>query len=654
MCGIHGIYSLASGLALDPSDLGRMGDVTRHRGPDDEGRYAGEGVLLGMRRLSIIDLQGGQQPIANEDESVWLVCNGEIYNFRALRSSLESQGHRFRTGSDAEVLVHLYEEYGDDFVTRLEGMFGFALWDVRRRRLLIGRDRLGIKPLYYFNDGKRLLFASEAKAILAVPGVHAQLNGEALREYLTLGYVPGELSLFAGMSRLPPASMMICDAEGIRHQTWWQLPHACDESRSEAQWIEAVQAEIESSVKSQMVSDVPLGAFLSGGIDSSAVVAFMARHSSHPVKTYAIGFDTSSGSGSFYNELPWARQVSELFGTEHHEIVVEPDVVGLLPKLLWHMDEPMADAAFITTYLVSEFARKDVTVILSGVGGDELFGGYRRYLGEYYGALYNRLPRWLRHGLIAPIARHMPADRHSTLLNYSRLARGFILANELPFEDRYRSYVEVYSDTLADATLLNTPRRSGDDALRQAFDRHPHGDGLHRLFAVDAATQLPDDLLMLTDKTSMATSLECRVPLLSESLVELAASMPSQYKIKGRELKSILKKALAGLLPEEILYRKKRGFGAPMGAWLKGELAPLMKQVLSPDALRKRGLFNPQSVAQTIAVHESNAEDHTDHLQSLMNLEIWARLYLDGRSVDDVGAELAEYAGQTTRHQTSH
>ncbi len=650
MCGIHGIYSLTSGLALDPADLGRMGAVTEHRGPNDEGRYSGEGVLLGMRRLSIIDLEGGQQPIANEDESVWLVCNGEIYNFRALRSALESQGHRFRTGSDAEVLVHLYEEYGDDFVTRLEGMFGFALWDTKRRRLLIGRDRLGIKPLYYLNDGKRLLFASEAKAILAVPGVQAELDDEALREYLTLGYVPGPLSLFAGMAKLPPASLMICDSEGVRQKTYWTLPHECDNNRSEAQWIEAVLSEVESSVKSQMVSDVPLGAFLSGGIDSSAVVAFMARHSTQPVKTYSIGFDTSSGGGSFYNELPWARQVSELFGTEHHEILVEPDVVSLLPKLLWHMDEPMADAAFITTYLVSEFARKDVTVILSGVGGDELFGGYRRYLGEHYGATYNRLPRWLRHGLIAPIARRMPADRHSTLLNYSRLARGFILANELPFEDRYRSYVEVFSDQLADETLTQREGGGGSrfDALKQAFKQHDQGDNLHRLFAVDAATQLPDDLLMLTDKTSMATSLECRVPLLSESLVELAASMPSEYKIKGRELKYILKKSLAGLLPPEILYRKKRGFGAPMGAWLKGELAPLMKNVLSPKSLRSRGLFNPESVAQTIALHESNTEDHTDHLQSLMNLEIWARMYLDGRSVEDVGAELAEYSTPNT------
>lgn len=637
MCGIHGILD-RRGEPLPDTDLHRlMGDATVHRGPDDEGSYRNREVLIGMRRLSIIDVAGGHQPIANEDGTLQMVCNGEIYNFRELRARLLELGHKFRTSSDSEVIVHLYEEYGDEFVKHLDGMYGFALWDSRRRRLLLGRDRLGIKPLYYHLDDARVIFASEIKAILSVPGVSPELDPAALTEYLSLGYVPAPLSMFRGIRKLPPASLMVCESGRCDIRRYWQLPDSVDDDTSEGEWIERVRHAMEAAVESQMVSDVPLGAFLSGGIDSSSIVAWMSRKSDQPVKTYSIGFQGSTGS-AYYNELPFARQVAEQFGTDHHEILVQPDVATLLPKLIWHMDEPIADAAFITTYLVSEFARKSVTVILSGVGGDELFGGYRRYLGEHYRSYYNKVPGWVRANVLTPLARRMPSDRHSPLLNLSRYARSFILANEQSFEERYRSYIEVFDG--ADLSGLLVAPKLPDHS---AFDRATagaSGDALRRLMSIDLETQLPDDLLLLTDKMSMATSLECRVPLLDQRLVELSAQMPSQLKIRGRELKYVLKEALAGILPDEILYRKKRGFGAPMGAWLKHELAPMLRTILSQETIERRGIFRWEQVAETISAHEANRADRTDHLMGLLNLELWCRIYLDGQSPADVAEQI--------------
>src|SRR5512143_114680 len=387
-----------------------MAERTIHRGPDDEGRFVRGPLAMGMRRLSIIDVGGGHQPLANEDGSIWLVANGEIYNYRELRSELAAQGHTFRTGSDCETLLHLYETHGDDFLDRVNGMFAFALWDGPRSRLLLGRDRLGIKPLYVCSEaGGRLMFASEAKAILAAPGVRTELDTGALRAYLALGYVPAPQSMFRGIAKLPPATLLVAEGGSVSERRYWRVPAEVDVALSEAQWVDAVRARLEESVRMQMVSDVPIGAFLSGGIDSSAVVAFMSRHSSQPVKTYSIGFQGSTGA-QLYNELPYARQVAEQFKTDHHEIVVQPDVATLLPQLIWHMDEPIADAAFITTFLVSKFARQDVTVILSGVGGDELIGGYTRYLDQHYRRLYRRIPGAIRSGLVAPLAKMMPSD----------------------------------------------------------------------------------------------------------------------------------------------------------------------------------------------------------------------------------------------------
>ncbi len=636
MCGIYGILQMDGSPA--PADaLRAMGELTIHRGPDDEGVHVDGPLAFGMRRLSIIDVAGGHQPLTNEDGTLWLVANGEIYNYRELRSTLLTRGHRFRTGSDCETILHLYEEHSDDFVRHLNGMFAFALWDARRRRLLVGRDPLGIKPLYLSEASGRLIFASEAKAILAAPGVRAALDPGALQSYLALGYVPAAQSIFRGIHKLPPATLLIAEHGRVEQHRYWRIPAEIDHTVSEDEWIARVRARLEESVRMQMVSDVPIGAFLSGGIDSSAVVAFMSAHSDRPVKTYAIGF-AGGEAESYYNELPYARRVADLFGTDHHEILVRPDVVSLLPHLLWHMDEPIADTAFITTYLVSQFARRDVTVILSGVGGDELFGGYRRYLGSHYQNQLERLPGWVRRAATA-LGEKLPADRHSPVLNAMRLARGFLATADLPFEERYRSYVQVFSGD-AIAELLQRPAVAGEDLLDAAFRKATSIDEMNRMLAVDAQTQLSDDLLLLTDKMSMAVSLECRVPLLEQELVELAARMPEGIKVRGGRLKHVMKAALDGLLPDDILDRKKRGFGAPMGAWLKGELAPLLRELLSEDSVAARGLFRYPAIARVIAAHEANRMDGTDRLLALLNLEIWARIYLDRRSAVDVAEEL--------------
>jgi len=641
MCGIYGILALDGARRHELSVLARMGDSIVHRGPDDSGAFEDGDLLMGMRRLSIIDVTGGHQPIANEDGSVVVVCNGEIYNFRELRRDLEAAGHRFATRSDSEVAVHAYEEYGDGFLNRLDGMFGLALWDRRRRRLLVARDAIGIKPIYYRLDQREFMFASEAKALLAVPGVSARLDAAALAQYLSVGYVCAPNSLFEGMRKLPPGTALIAEDGKVREHRYYRLPAEVDGVRGEAQWVEAVRAELERAVKDQMVSDVPIGAFLSGGVDSSAVVAFMSRHSSQPVKTYAIGFQGTTGA-QLYNELPYARQVAQQFGTDHHEIVVQPDVAMLLPDLIWHMDEPIADAAFITTYLVSKFARQDVTVILSGVGGDELFGGYKRYLDEHYRSMYRRIPSAIRSGLIAPLAGLLPSDRHSRMLNQMRLAKAFLQADKLPFEERYRAYMQVF-DSDDRAALVRGPAAAGfDDCIARAFADAQTSDPLRQLMDVDFATQLPDDLLMLTDKMSMAVSLECRVPLLDQRLVELAARMPGHLKLRGGELKHVMKRALGDVLPDSILHREKRGFGAPMGAWLRAELAPMLRDVLSRESVMRRGLLDPDAVERTIREHEQQRADRTDHLLALINLEIWCRLYLDGQSTAGVADHLKQ------------
>ena len=637
MCGIHGLINL-DGAPASAESLSAMGHVTFHRGPDDEGVHVDGACAIGMRRLSIIDVAGGHQPLKSPDGSLRLVCNGEIYNYRELRAELERRGHTFLTHSDCEVILALYREMGDAFVDRLNGMFGFALWDATRRRLVVGRDRLGIKPIYTLYDGKRFAFASEAKALLTLPGVSTELNEDALPGYLHLGYVVAPHSLFKGIRKLPPATIVAIEDGRASEHRYWRISGDIDGNRGIDDWVGAVRARLEESVRMQMVSDVPIGAFLSGGIDSSAVVGMMARHSHGPVKTYSIGFGGSEAD-DYYNELPYASVIARRFATDHHEILVKPDVVSLLPRLIWHLDEPIADTAFITTYLVSKFAREDVTVILSGVGGDEILGGYRRYLGDHLHRRFSALPGWLR-GLAMRTGKSLPADRHSPLLNVARYAKAFLAAADLPPAERYSAFLQVHAR--AELGNLLVGQATCDDAIVDAFEHADSADALNRMLVVDAETQLPDDLLHLTDRMTMATSLECRVPLLDHELVELAARIPANVKIKGGELKFLMKEALADLLPREILDRKKRGFGTPMGAWFKRDLAPMLRSVLSPQSLAARGLVHPHAVQRLIADHEANRVDGTDRLLALVNLEIWCRVYLDRRAADDVAAELSD------------
>jgi asparagine synthase (glutamine-hydrolysing) len=630
MCGIFGIVGLGRSAELDERLLQRMGDVVSHRGPDDEGFLMRAGVGLGMRRLSIIDLSGGHQPIPNEDESVWVVCNGEIYNFQELRATLVARGHRFRTGSDTEVIAHLYEDEGLEAFRKLRGMFGIALWDAARERVVLVRDRLGKKPLYVRREPNRLLFASEIKSILEDPDVPRRIDPHALHEYLALGYVPAPLTMFEGIEKLLPGHALVVERGRVTDHEYWDVAVDRTENRSEAEWIELVREKITESVRIRMISDVPLGAFLSGGIDSSTIVAVMARLMGQPVKTYSIGFE---GPDRFYNELPYARQVAEAFGTNHHEIIVRPDVAELLPRLLWHMDEPIGDSAFVTTYLVSRLARESVTVILSGVGGDELFGGYRRYLGDALMPYYRLLPTPVRRRWLPALLARLPQDRHSALDNYTRYASAFVQSAEMSPVDRYLSYVTVFSPDVQAALVNNGVDGGGGAAaraLQQCFTRAAGASPLHQIIYADLKTSLADDLLLLTDKMTMAASIECRAPFVDHELVELAGRIPAQLKIRGFTLKYLLKRAVEPWLPREILTRKKRGFGAPVGSWLRGDLDALVQDTLSESQVSRRGLLRWPVIRDVLARHRARQADYTDHLLALVNLELWCRLFLDG------------------------
>lgn len=634
MCGIYGVMDLEKrGIPLAPT-LALMGGVIEHRGPDDSGQYEGRGIGLGMRRLSIIDVAGGHQPMTNEDNSVWLVMNGEIYNYRELRASLEKKGHRFRTNSDTEVIVHLYEDEGVDFFKFLRGMFGLALWDTKRERLVLGRDRLGEKPLYFRCESRRLLFASELKSILKAEDVPRRLNLNALQEYLALGYVPAPLSILDGIEKLLPGHYLVAEKGLISTQEYWNVPDGQTEERSEEEWIELVREKLLETIKAQLVSDVPLGAFLSGGVDSSLIVSAMARLTGRTVKTYSIGY---GGDQNYYNELPYAKLVAQQFATEHHEIVVRPEVSELLPKLIWHLDEPIADSACLTTYLVSRLARESVTVILSGVGGDELFGGYRRYLGESMRRWYGILPGVMRRTFIPALLRRIPQDRTSAWKDYARYAAAFTRSADTDPVTRYMSYVTLFSPQMQDE-LLAANLRNGTDgtefatgALQRYFKDCPDSDALNRTIYVDLKTSLPDDLLALTDRMSMAASVECRAPLVDYQLVELASRMPSHLKVRGFSLKYLLKKAVGPWLPREVTTRKKRGFGAPVGGWLRKDLQPLVRELLSEQQVGRRGLFQWPAIHQLVKAHEEQRSDYSDHIFALLALEIWCRVYLDGK-----------------------
>jgi asparagine synthase (glutamine-hydrolysing) len=451
-----------------------------------------------------------------------------------------------------------------------------------------------------------------------------------------MGYATAPRTLFAGVRKLPPATRLVWDATGVRLERYWALPTEVRAGVAREEWADLIRAELRRAVTEHMVSDVPIGAFLSGGVDSSAVVALMAEQSSRPVKTYSIGY-AGGGAAAHYNELSYASAVAKRFGTEHHEIPVQPDVAALLPKLLWHLEEPISDSAVVTTWLVSELAAKSVKVILSGVGGDELFAGYTRYLGDHYLGKYRRIPAWVRSAIVRPIAGILPSGRQSRLMDLSRYAKKFLQTSELPWRDRYRQYVEICSsDRLA--ALTGAP--AAPDGFSRVALAETAADPLLRIMRVDAQTQLAEDLLLLTDKVTMATSIECRVPFLDHRFAELAATIPAEMKMPDGDMKSLLRQALVGIVPDEVLNRGKRGFGAPIGAWFKSELRSLRDALLSRQTVESRGLLSWTAVRDVMALHDSNREDYSDLLLVLVNLEIWCRLFLDRRSAEDVAVEL--------------
>jgi asparagine synthase (glutamine-hydrolysing) len=620
MCGIAGILSL-TGRPVQPEELALLTDAIEHRGPDDEGFYCDGTAGLGMRRLSIIDLHSGRQPIANEDRSVWVVFNGEIYNFRELRREMQGRGHTFRTATDTETIVHLYEEYGERCVERLRGMFAFAVWDARRRTLLLARDRVGIKPLYYAAVGGRLIFASELKSILRLPEVATRLDWPAVAHLFAFLSTPADQSIVADVRKLEPARTLTVSADrGLRMRRYWDVAFEPRHGRGEAEIVEELREALDESVRLHLVSDVPLGAFLSGGIDSSAVVASMAKSVAAPVKTFSIGFKEDE-----WSELPHARRVAKSLGTDHYEQVLDPDVVEILDDIVFHLDEPFGDSSAIPTYMVSGLAARHVKVVLSGDGGDELFGGYDKYRVEARERRYDRLPGLARKAAGAA-ARFMPEGVRG---------RNFLRHFSLAGEERY-----VDACTLFRSHELAKLFRPGPRALLQDSDpwrdlartlaRGNGGDWLSTLQQFDLNHYLPLDILTKVDRMSMAHSIEARVPLLDHKLIELAATIPAELKLRGSTTKYILKRAMKGILPDEILERPKRGFAIPLGHWFRGSLLGFVRELLLSDTTRRRGYFDTGYI-ESLLGRSRQPEGLNLRIWTLISFELWCRRFLDAR-----------------------
>lgn len=618
MCGIAG-YLSGRGQASQ-AIAQAMCDRIRHRGPDDEGFFTRGPLAMGMRRLSIIDLAGGHQPIANEDESIWVVFNGEIYNYQALRKDLIGRGHRFRTDSDTETLVHGYEEFGNAFVERLRGMFAYAIWDERARGLFIARDRFGKKPLYYASTDDGFFFASELKSLEAA-GTPAELDTQALAFYLQFGYVPEPFSVFRGISKLPAGCWMTIGAgnggsANPRIERYWKVPEPCEQERpglSEEAVCEEIRQVFDEAVRLRMIADVPLGAFLSGGIDSGLVVASMARQSSRPVKTFSIGFGEEA-----YNELPLARLVAKKYETEHHEIVVKPDAVELVPRLIRQFDEPFADASAIPTYLVSEFARRSVTVALSGDGGDEFFGGYTDFFEADRNRGFDRVPKAMRRML----------GSAADVLPYSWYGKNYLyMISRTSSVERFIQSASFSSHYLRQRTLLPEWVMRNDERFLRSYLGDAILDETHdpvsQAMQYSAVAKLTGDILVKVDRMSMAVSLEVRCPLLDHVLAEAANRIPNSWKLAQGRGKLILRKALGERLPSELLSAPKRGFGIPLNEWIRGPLEGMVRETLLSQRARERGIMRPAAVEHMLTEHVSRRRDNSYFLYLLFVLEHW-------------------------------
>jgi asparagine synthase (glutamine-hydrolysing) len=617
MCGIAGILGY-DGRPVFADELSAMCDVLAHRGPDDEGFHLGQGIGLAMRRLSIIDLKTGGQPVRNEDGSILAVLNGEIYNFRTLRRELERGGHAFRSASDSECIVHLYEELGPRCVDRMRGMFAFALWDGRRRMLLLARDRLGIKPLYYAEVGGRLLFASELKAILQIPEIERSLSFSALNRVFTAMCTPCAESIVAGVRKLEPGCLLTATAgRGARVERYWEPRFRRPAAGSEDDLVEELRARLDESVRLHLVSDVPVGAFLSGGIDSSAVVGTMARIAGGRLKTFSIGFAEQE-----FSELSAARQVARRFGTDHHELVFEPGGVDFLEDLAWHLDEPFGDSSALPTYLVSRLAARHVKVVLSGDGGDELFAGYDKYLVEARERRLARLARPIR-GILRAAAGALPdgARGRNLLYHYSLAGSDRYLDASTLFRSRDRE--QLFRPEARERMAQHDPWAGAREVLER-----PGAAWLSGLQELDLRSYLHLDILTKVDRTSMAHGLEVRVPLLDHELVEFAAALPPELLLRGATTKYLMKRAVRGLLPDAIIDRRKQGFAVPLGAWFRGPLAELVRDLLLSQTARRRGLFDPAYVETLLRRHD-DGRDLALQLWTLVSFELWCRVFLD-------------------------
>lgn len=599
-----------------------------HRGPDSEGLFATTGIALGMRRLAIIDLVTGEQPAFNEDRSIAVILNGEIYNYRELRSTLEKRGHTFRSASDTEVLPHLYEEHGDAMVRELNGMFAFALWDSKRRRVLIARDRFGEKPLYWGVFDNTLLFASEPKVLLAHPAVRPSLNLNALRQYLSFDYVPAPLSIYEGINKLPAAHKLTLENGRVNVERYWRLSYKTAEPvPSENEAAEQLRELMADAVRMRLVSDVPLGVLLSGGVDSSTVAALAVRASSEAVKTFSISFAESS-----FDESAYARGVAKYLGTDHHEERLSANLAAnLVSEIGAWMDEPFSDPSLVPTYLLSRFTRKHVTVALGGDGGDELFAGYPMYAGHRWAEIYKRVPVVLRRGLVEPMVRLLPVKTKNLSLDYKALR--FITGAK--YDTVARHHVWFGSFTPEEQEQLLTPEAlaASDSEIyadaRAIAEECNNDDLVIRMQSVDTRLYLAEDILTKVDRASMAVSLEVRAPFLDPRVAEFAASLPCNYKLRGLKTKYILKKAVRDMLPAFVTRRGKKGFGVPVAEWLKEKLRPLARDLLSPERVRRAGVFNADYVARLQDEHERGIANHRKLLWTLLMFELWHESFVE-------------------------
>lgn len=624
MCGICGFFG--ENAVFSPNMLERMNATLVRRGPDDGGTFHEPGVGLAMRRLSIIDLAGGHQPIQNEDGSVWVVFNGEIYNFGELRANLLRRGHRFRTNTDTEVIVHLYEEHGDDLVLHLRGMFAFALWDRNRRRGMLARDRLGIKPLHYSRVGDSLLFGSELKAVLAAGIVERELDPQALDAYFAFNYIPAPMTVYKDVRKIEPGHVLIFHDGRLENKRYWDLSfREMDERLDGHEWRERFDSAIDDAVASHLVSDVPVGAFLSGGVDSSLVVALMSKHAGSPVDTFTMGF--GGARNPLLDERPLARLVADAYGCRYHEYTVEPDFRGVVGEIVEAFDEPFGDDSIVPSYYISQVTRRSVKVALTGLGGDELFAGYQRYSGVILAKQYQRLvPAAMHRGIVAPLVQRLtePADGGYRIDH----AKRFVSSALRSPAERYLGFV---------CSLSSTERRqlfSGDFGSRidfraterivtDLYEQCDAPDDLGRALYVDIKSYLPDDILALSDRLSMWHSLELRVPLVDHLLVELSARLPARFKADWRRKKILLKQLAGRHLPDEIIRHRKQGFESPMAAWLRGELKDYARDVLGPGRLGRHGLFDCDYVAARLDEHFTGRRKNNKLLFALIMFQEW-------------------------------